>query len=78
MSHHIFRNIYKMLTPPRVYEDVVWKRKWEVHYNVTLASPHAQFMTTALLTRKKWRSCSAEIRSDVYSQQWNDWFKFQY
>lgn len=51
MSQHIIRNIYKMLTLPCVYEDIVWKRKWEVHYNATLAS--SQFMTTVLLTRNK-------------------------
>lgn len=27
MSQHIIRNIYKMLTLPRVYEDIVWKSK---------------------------------------------------
>lgn len=27
MSQHIIRNIYKMLTLPCVYEDIVWKRK---------------------------------------------------
>ena len=64
MSQHIIRNIYKMLTLPCVYEDIVWKRKWEIHYNVTLTSSHAQFTTTALLTRNKLQSCTAEIRSD--------------
>lgn len=53
MSQHIIRNIYKMLTLPCVYEDIVWKRKWKIHYNAILTSSHAQFMTTALLTRNK-------------------------